>query len=103
MPYIPEKDRGNYNIYIRNITNIVNRVEKKRGHLNYIITKILLDTMPLSCFDDFLDISVQLRKIEHEIERRLQDPYEDKKIKENGDIWNFIKGKDEESRIDEKN
>jgi hypothetical protein len=92
MPYIKKEQRGKYNIYLRSITNIINRQGKKQGHLNYIITKIILETIPPKCYDDFHNISVLLHKIEHEIERRLQDPYEDLKVDENGDLKEFKEG-----------
>ena len=89
MPYIKEEDRAKYNGYIRDITNQINRLDVKdlMGHLNYIITEILLNSLPFKRYYQFIYAKVILEDIKHEIERRLQDPYEDRKIKENGDVY----------------
>lgn len=87
MPYIKEKDRGQYNGYIRNITNIINRLPKpnKSGHLNYIITKILLGTEPKR-YNDYNTLIGVLECAKLELYRRQIAKYEEEKIVENGDI-----------------
>ena len=88
-PYIKEEDRGKYNTYIRSISNQINRLGylERLGHVNYVITEILLETLPFDRYFNFIVAKVLLEDIKHEIERRLQDNYEDRKIKENGDVF----------------
>ena len=87
MPYIKREDRGQYNGYIRNITNIINRLPKnaKSGHLNYVITKLIHMTNPAR-YDDFNSLIGMLECAKLELYRRKFSPYEDLKIKENGDV-----------------
>lgn len=87
MPYIKPKDRGWYNGYIKYITNIINRMPKsdKSGHLNYIITKILLNSKPKR-YDDYNTLIGVLECAKLELYRRQIAVYEDEKIVENGEI-----------------
>ena len=89
MPYIKEEDRAKYNSYIRDITNQINRLpaDELMGHINYVITEILLNSLQFKRYYQFIYAKVILEDIIHEIERRLQDPYEDRKIKENSDVY----------------
>jgi len=89
MPYIPNIERAKYNGYIKNITNILNRYSKHTklsGQLHYIITKILLNTNPMK-YDDYNTLIGVLENIKLELYRRKIIPYEDIKIKENGDVY----------------
>ena len=59
------------------------------GELNYVITKALVDylrTHGLS-YQTCNDIVGALDNAKDEFKRRVQDPYEDHKIKENGDVY----------------
>ena len=87
MPYIKEKDRGQYNGYIKNITNIINRLPKdtKSGHLNYVITKLIHMTGPVR-YNDFNSLIGMLECAKLELYRRKVSPYEDEKIIENSDV-----------------
>jgi len=89
MPYIPKEERGKYNGYIRDITNILNRYSKHSklsGQLHYIITKLILDTNPMR-YDDFNTIIGVLESVKLELYRRKIIPYEDIKCEENGDVY----------------
>ena len=87
MPYIKREDRGKYNGYIRNITNIISRYTSraKYGQLNYIITKILLGTNP-ERYDDYNSLIGVLECAKLELYRRQIAIYEEEKIVENGEI-----------------
>lgn len=89
MPYIKEKDKGKYNTYIKSISNQINRLGylERLGDMNYVITEFLLESLPFDRYMNFIIAKVLLEDVKHEIERRLQDPYEDRKIKENGDVY----------------
>lgn len=59
------------------------------GELNYVITVLLkqyLEVHGLS-YQTCNDIVGALENAKHEFQRRVQDPYEYKKIEENGDVY----------------
>lgn len=88
MPYIKREDRANYNGYIKDITNIINKIYNvnKYGQLNYIITKILLSTNPKR-YRDYNALIGVLECVKLELYRRQISIYEDRKIEENGDVY----------------
>ena len=87
MPYIKMEDRGKYNGYIKNIVNIINRLPKEDicGHLNYVITKLLLLTEPKR-YKHFNALMGVLESAKIELYRRHIAPYEDEKIIKNSDV-----------------
>lgn len=87
MPYIEEKDRGQYNGYIKDLANILTKLPKEAlsGHLNYIITKLLHMTLPKR-YNDFNSLIGMLECCKIELYRRKIAPYEDIKIESNGDV-----------------
>jgi len=90
MPYIgDQKFRRLYDGFIVPIINVLNKAPKKKmaGHLNYIITKLLISTNPNS-YTEFNDLVGVLESVKLEFYRREIVPYEDKKIIENGDVYN---------------
>ena len=89
MPYIEDlKLRALYDSYLRNIVSVFNKVPKYKqyGHLNYIITRLLLNTEPVN-YKDFNAIIGVLESVKLEFYRRKVSLYEDIKIKENGDVY----------------
>ena len=89
MPYIKEEDKGKYNTYIRSISRQINRLGylERLGDMKYVITEFLLESLPFDRYFNFIIAKVLLEDVKHEFERRLQDPYEDRKIEENGDVY----------------
>lgn len=76
MPYIKKEDRG-----------II--VAQTAGELNYKLTAEILEYLVehnLS-YQTCNDIVGALENCKQEFIRRVQNPYEDKKIKENGDCY----------------
>lgn len=55
-----------------------------KGHLNYLLFKIAKDYC--ENYKDYSDFIGELESAKLEIYRRLVAPYEDEKIKENGDV-----------------
>ena len=88
MPYIKNEDRGKYNSYIKSITNMINKLPKdtKSGHLNYVITKLILMTNP-NRYDDYNSLIGVLECAKMELNRRRIAPYEDTKIADYGDVY----------------
>lgn len=87
MPYIKQKDRPAIdNLVAPLIEHLKNLPEPVQdGSVNYLVTKILKELYPTKYFDLNRAIGV-LECIKQEFYRRSVAPYEDEKIKENGDV-----------------
>ena len=59
------------------------------GELNYQITRLLIDYLDYNnlCYQTINDIMGALEGAKVEFYRRVAIPYEDEKIKENGDVY----------------
>lgn len=58
------------------------------GDLNYIFTMIIQDYLPCPArYDDYNEVVGVLECCKQELYRRMVVPYEDKKIIENGDVY----------------
>lgn len=88
MPYIEEKNRTKYNSYINQLANMIQRIYKYRrsGHLNYIITKLLLLNRPIN-YEDYNTLIGILESVKLELYRRAIAPYEDEKLATQGDVY----------------
>lgn len=89
MPYIADhKFRELYDGFLESIIKVLNRVPKykKHGHINYIITRLLLSTNPEG-YQDFNALFGVLVSVMLEFYRRKAVPYENVKIEENGDVY----------------
>ena len=82
MPYIePERRRELAQLLI----DMGDAQVKANGELNYLLyTYCKRTTLP--SYNKYKNYIAELRACATEIERRLLGPYEDEKIKENGDI-----------------
>jgi len=82
MPYIKEEDR----LVFESITLPGTATA---GELNYLITKICQDYIANKglSYSTLNDITGALENCKLEFYRRLVAPYEDTKIKENGDVY----------------
>jgi hypothetical protein len=87
LPYIKMEARGKYEKALKEIIGILKAqpVESIDGDLNYIITRILKESYPLRYFNLNRAVGV-LECCKLEFYRRVAAPYEDTKIKENGDV-----------------
>lgn len=83
MPYIPEEKREKFDKVV-NLMKELNVVAD--GDLNYILYKYCLHNVEPS-YNNFKNYCAELRQCATEIERRLLNPYENKKMIENGDIY----------------
>ena len=63
------------------------------GELNYQLTVNILQywERKTPCYDTINEIIGALEGCKAEFQRRIAAPYEDKKIKENGDVYNAMK------------
>lgn len=79
MPYIKQSDRDLFDIDV---------YPNKPGELNYIFTKIAIQYWnERKNYDAINDIVGALEGAKLEFYRRVAVPYEESKIKENGDVY----------------
>jgi len=88
MPYIKIMDRRRLDPTIKKLADMVTK-DGRAGELNYIITNLLLLTEGEGRYKDFNELMGVLESAKLEFYRRRVAPYEDKKIKKNGDIKKF--------------
>ena len=83
MPYIKEADRINFNKYLDQVPNTTNK-----GDLNYCVTQLALHYIKAhgKSYTNISEAASALVDAADEIKRRLLGPYENQKIKENGDL-----------------
>ena len=89
MPYIPDKEKREMSDYIENLRVFI----ESKGDLNYaiceLVGRLIIDSDKISYtqMSEWIDA---VHDAETELRRRLLFPYEDLKIKENGDVPSFI-------------
>jgi len=95
MPYIPKEERKELDEIAGALTTNL-RNGNFRGKLNYFISSVaqgLIEAngVSYSFINDFIGV---LECCKLELYRRVASPYEDRKIEENGDVYNrnFDKG-----------
>ena len=87
MPYIKPENRVKYEKVLEELISILKSLpmENVDGELNYVVTKMLKEIYPLRYFHINRAVGV-LECIKLEFYRRVAAPYEDKKIKDCGDV-----------------
>ena len=87
LPYVKPENRAKYEKALDELIGILKSlpVEEVDGELNYVVTKILKQIYPLRYFHINKAIGV-LECVKLEFYRRVAAPYEDKKMKECGDV-----------------
>jgi len=84
MPYIKQKDRKGLNT----MTEYATHAPETPGELNYVFSIIIKDYFDHSPnYQGINDIIGALEGAKMEFYRRVAVPYEDTKIKENGDVY----------------
>ena len=90
MPYILKEDRDSLDYAIFDITARILAKEGLAGRLNYSVSSminIILEKEGMS-YSKVNEIIGSLECIKQELYRRVAAPYEEKKILENGDVYN---------------
>lgn len=91
MPYIKIKDRKKYDILIDTMRDILKNEDNDsiEGSLNYVITNLLFSLCSIDNTRYYMVNRAMgvLECVKQEFYRRLAAPYEDKKVKENGDVF----------------
>lgn len=87
MPYIKKEQRPAVDALVDPVITHLKSlpVEDQDGTLNYLVTRIIKQVYPTKYFHLNRALGV-LSAITHELYRRVIGPYEDEKIKENGDV-----------------
>lgn len=83
MPYIKKEKRKDMDEVIKAM--ILYGLEVN-GDLNYVLFKFCKYMIEPS-YNNYKNFCGELRQCATEIERRILAPYEDEKIKENGDVY----------------
>jgi hypothetical protein len=86
MPYI-KQDRRKYldEVYLKNFL-AARELYFSEGDLNYMITKILHTQLEKVSYGEINRLTGVLECAKLELYRKVASPYEDLKIKENGDV-----------------
>lgn len=87
MPYIEKKDRSEIDKLLKPLIEhlALLPIDEQDGALNYLVTKIVRKLYPMRYFHLNRALGV-LSAVTLELYRRVIGPYEDKKIRENGDV-----------------
>ena len=84
MPYIKDKElRAELDTIVDQLLPIF-RYDGIKGNLNYFLFKLAKEFC--KCYSHYSDFEGDCQQALKEIYRRLEIPYEDEKIKENGDV-----------------
>ena len=83
MPYINENSRYEIDESVEELIRAIG----SPGKLNYAITRLILLYAPKPNYSEIATITGVLENVKQEYYRRLAAPYEDNKIKENGDVY----------------
>lgn len=87
MPYIKQDKRPKIDVLVQPLVDHIASLpmEEQDGALNYSVTKIIKTVYPVKYFHFNRALGV-LSAITHELYRHRVGPYEDEKIRENGDV-----------------
>lgn len=89
MPYIKKEDRIIADKIIEDFLSLLSEQGEEKigvGKMNYMITKLLLSTEPKK-YEDYNALIGVLECCKQEFYRRAVATYEDRKIKENSDVY----------------
>ena len=90
MPYIKEEIRRELNVALEHIFDIINNLpEGKKGAVNYVITRVVHETLVSNpyTYDTLSDAIAAFECAKLDLARRVMGPYEDIKLRENGEVY----------------
>lgn len=88
MPYIKKEEREELKLLVKAIEDEVKKGKMTPGKMDYLITKMIhayLRQKGLN-FSNISEVIGVLEAVKTEFYRRVVAPYEDEKIKDNGDV-----------------
>ena len=88
MPYIPKSDRAQYQAALDEIAKLVPEDRASRaGHMNYVVSLLIEKVYGKEMrYADHNEVVGVLQCISYEFYRRKTAPYEDAKVKSEGDL-----------------
>jgi predicted type IV restriction endonuclease len=88
MPYIKQDKRKIYEKALTELVHLLREVpeEERDGHINYIVTVLLKRLYQPPNYRRYNKAIGVLECIKMEFYRRMVSPYEEDKIRENGDV-----------------
>lgn len=97
MPYIKEENRQYLDKYIKEMTEALKlkddmsntEIASVLGDINYCFSRIIGGIIDDVTYPKVAMITGVLENIKQEFYRRIAEPYEDLKIKQNGDIKEY--------------
>lgn len=96
MPYIKQEERAKIDPLIKQLTHEIQAINSMApdGALNYTFTQLLRNTLLAGkpgyiLFERAVGV---LECCKLELYRRAAAPYENLKVRENGDVYNYIEG-----------
>jgi len=99
MPYINEDERPELDLAIENMIKSIfndktsisnpNDFSNFLGRINYCFSRVIMGIMKNTSYKNISMATGVLENIKQEFYRRIAEPYEDKKINENGDIKEY--------------
>jgi hypothetical protein len=90
MPYTKQKDRDEVTFYINNLRSKITT----KGDLNYLICELTAQLIEKNGGMGYTNVSNWIDAVhgaETELRRRLLNPYEEVKKRENGDVPTFTR------------
>lgn len=89
MPYIPQKDKERFYATLASLYNTIHNSGISNGELNYLITTLAQYYLEKhgTSYNTISDVIKAMECAKLEFYRRVVIPYEDQKIKENGDVY----------------
>ncbi len=89
MPYIEKKDRERFTLVLEDLKEVVNETGLSNGELNYLMTMLAETYINRHgrSYNTLSDVIKAFECAKLEFYRRRVAPYEDNKIRENGDVY----------------
>ena len=92
MPYITKKRRGELSEVTTLLRDDINGNPKSSGDLNYLITSMLDEYLSgNTSYSTINEVIGVLECCKLELYRRIAVPYENKKLEENGEVYDSIR------------
>jgi hypothetical protein len=95
MPYIEQARRKELDAHVESLIEALGRDRSPEqlldiaGDINYCVTRLVAALVGRPTYKKIAVATGVLQNINQELYRRLASPYEDEKIKENGDVEEY--------------
>lgn len=86
MPYIPKNERARLRPQIEALKSKLSEIGYSVGRVNYVVCRLMLG-FKAAKYSEHSAIHGAVQDAADEYKRRMLDPYEDKKIESEGDVF----------------